>query len=254
LADARFSDFWEAGRTLAEEAKQNAIESGLLGGRDGRAGAFHHCFWSCRMTQEMGAEMAAQVGDLHEECAQSGRAPEQIDMDLMNDKVGRNLVTGSDIDCLASCKTALANSQLKWLQEEHDSYNIVVVGGCTGGAAAAIEAVRNGHSVVLLEETDRLGGQMSAAGVTSMDDYSNQESGFYAEFLKAMEDYYGKENISMRTCYNVRRKSGANNYCCEPDVARCILTKLVKKENVKIFSRTIIVWVEGHTQVSEKMA
>lgn len=66
-----------------------------------------------RMMQEMGAEMAFQVGDHHEECAQSGTTPKETDIDLANDKVGRNLATGSGVDCRPSCQTALANGPLK---------------------------------------------------------------------------------------------------------------------------------------------
>jgi NADPH-dependent 2,4-dienoyl-CoA reductase/sulfur reductase-like enzyme len=41
---------------------------------------------------------------------------------------------------------------------------IVVVGGGPAGIAAAIEAGRAGHGVVLLEQSDRLGGQIALAG------------------------------------------------------------------------------------------
>src|SRR4029077_14944977 len=41
---------------------------------------------------------------------------------------------------------------------------IVVVGGGLPGVAAAIEAGRAGHDVVLLEQSDHLGGQIALAG------------------------------------------------------------------------------------------
>jgi NADPH-dependent 2,4-dienoyl-CoA reductase/sulfur reductase-like enzyme len=45
-----------------------------------------------------------------------------------------------------------------------DRRRIVVVGGGPAGIAAAIEAGCAGHDVVLLEQTDRLGGQIALAG------------------------------------------------------------------------------------------
>jgi NADPH-dependent 2,4-dienoyl-CoA reductase/sulfur reductase-like enzyme len=41
---------------------------------------------------------------------------------------------------------------------------VLVVGGGAGGVAAALAALRRGRTVVLTEETDWLGGQLSARG------------------------------------------------------------------------------------------
>ena len=53
-------------------------------------------------------------------------------------------------------------------------YDIVIAGAGTGtgtgGCGAAIQAARMGRSVLLLEETDWIGGQMNVATVTSMED------------------------------------------------------------------------------------
>src|SRR5687768_9997628 len=49
-------------------------------------------------------------------------------------------------------------------------YDVVIAGAGTGGCGAAIQAAQLGASVLLLEETDYIGGQMNAAGVTSMDE------------------------------------------------------------------------------------
>jgi hypothetical protein len=46
-------------------------------------------------------------------------------------------------------------------------YDIIVAGAGTGGWAAAVQAARLGARVLLLEETDWIGGQMSCAGVTT---------------------------------------------------------------------------------------
>jgi hypothetical protein len=77
-----------------------------------------------------------------------------------------------------------------------DQYDVIVAGGGTGGSGAAIQAARMGASVLLLEETDWIGGQMSAAGVTAMDESAAyglrivRERGIYREFHESMAAYY----------------------------------------------------------------
>ena len=57
----------------------------------------------------------------------------------------------------------------KSIQSAHEhAADVVVAGGGLGGVAAALGALRNGLKVILTEETDWIGGQMSAAGVTAM--------------------------------------------------------------------------------------
>src|SRR6185437_15451173 len=43
--------------------------------------------------------------------------------------------------------------------------DVAVIGGGVGGCAAAIGALRNGMSVVMTEETDWIGGQLTAQAV-----------------------------------------------------------------------------------------
>jgi NADPH-dependent 2,4-dienoyl-CoA reductase/sulfur reductase-like enzyme len=64
------------------------------------------------------------------------------------------------------------------------SYDVVVVGAGTGGVAASIQAARQGVHVALLEETDWIGGQMSAAAVSTMDELGKLggPQGIYSEF------------------------------------------------------------------------
>ena len=57
-----------------------------------------------------------------------------------------------------------------------ESCEILIVGGGTGGVAAAIAAARSGRRVVLIEETDWLGGQMTAQGVSALDEHEHIES------------------------------------------------------------------------------
>ena len=72
------------------------------------------------------------------------------------------------------------------------SYDIIIAGAGTGGWAAAVQAARLGRRVLLIEETDWIGGQMVAAGVSSMDESGAQvrERGIYREFHESMVLYY----------------------------------------------------------------
>src|SRR3989442_15041707 len=83
-----------------------------------------------------------------------------------------------------------------------ESCEILIAGGGTGGIAAALAATRSGHRVVLLEETDWLGGQMTAQGVSALDEQEYIESfgappSYYA-LRKAIREHYGEPNPGNR--------------------------------------------------------
>ena len=82
-------------------------------------------------------------------------------------------------------------------------YDVIVAGGGTGGFAAAVQAARQGCDVLLLEETDWLGGQMSAAGVGTMDEGTPRirEYGIYKEFCDRAAEYYAGLGLVNNVCY-----------------------------------------------------
>jgi len=71
---------------------------------------------------------------------------------------------------------------------------VLVVGGGTGGVAAALAAARRGRRVDLVEETDWLGGQMTAQGVAALDEHDHIESfggtASYTAFRDALRRHY----------------------------------------------------------------
>ena len=71
-------------------------------------------------------------------------------------------------------------------------YDVIVAGAGTGGTCAAIQAARMGASVLLLEETDWIGGRMNTAAVTSMDQGGQlvRNRGIYREFCQRVEAHY----------------------------------------------------------------
>lgn len=103
------------------------------------------------------------------------------------------------------------------------TYDVVIAGVGSGGVSAAIEAVRHGASVALLEETDWIGGQMTAAGVSTMDEhYLNVQSGIYWEFISRVQAYYAARGKSIATCYWSDRA-----HCFEPGVGQKILYAMI---------------------------
>jgi hypothetical protein len=99
----------------------------------------------------------------------------------------------------ASGDPALAVLPVARLAPEHtESCEVLIAGGGTGGVAAALAAARAGRSVVLLEETDWIGGQMTAQGVSALDEHEHIETfggtRRYYEFRNAIRAHYGERN------------------------------------------------------------
>ena len=104
-----------------------------------------------------------------------------------------------------------------------DSYDIVIAGAGTGGCGAAVQAARMGRSVLLIEETDWVGGQMNAAAVTSMDEglAIARERGLYRELCGLIKSYYDPLGINSETAYQHRHP------CVEPRVGQQLLLKML---------------------------
>lgn len=99
----------------------------------------------------------------------------------------------------------------------------MIAGAGAGGVAAALQAARSGASVALLEETDWIGGQMTTAGVPTMDEAGfNTDSGLYAEFSERVKVHYAHLGKSVGTCYSSPRK-----ICFEPGVGQTILHEML---------------------------
>ncbi len=125
--------------------------------------------------------------------------------------------------------TALScNAEIK------NSYDVVIAGGGTGGTAAAIQASRLGVSVLVIEPTSMLGGQATAAGVSTMDDMSRLESGIYKEFIDSVEKYYSDMKKSINTPYWKE-----NGKAFEPSAGDKILKKMAESADILFHSNVI---------------
>jgi FAD dependent oxidoreductase len=124
-------------------------------------------------------------------------------------------------------------------QTSPKQYDVVVVGAGPGGVAASIQAARMGRTVALLEPTDWIGGQMTAAGVGTMDEGSTaaRQSGLYAEFLKKVTNYYHAQDKSVGTCYY-----NTNAVCVDPQVGQKLLRQMLAAEskNLHVYTDTAV--------------
>lgn len=118
-----------------------------------------------------------------------------------------------------------------------EKYDVIVAGAGTGGWAAAIQASRLGAKVLLVEETDWIGGQMAAAAVTSMDEegvyekFPVRERGIYREFHESMVNYYYTLNKDPFRAYYAWPEQLEGGY--EPKVVRSVLYAFIAEARKK---------------------
>ncbi len=112
--------------------------------------------------------------------------------------------------------------------------DLVIAGGGVGGCAAALAALRNGLSVIMTEETDWIGGQLTSQGVPPDEHKWIETHGApkaYRDYRSAVRNYY-KMN------YPVTPEAKAKEYfnpgnamvsalCHEPRVSLAVLNELL---------------------------
>ncbi len=101
---------------------------------------------------------------------------------------------------------------------------VLVVGGGTGGMAAALAAARVGIKVCVTEETDWVGGQFTAQGLNASDEHR------YIDTITATRSFAEMRAI-MRRAYGGRSNPGGcwvSHLCAEPKVALDALEQMTK--------------------------
>jgi len=117
------------------------------------------------------------------------------------------------------------------------AYDVIVAGAGTGGWAAALQASRMGAKVLLLEESDWIGGQMAAAAVATMDEegawekFPVRERGIYREFHESMINYYYTLNKDPFRAYYAWPEQLEGGY--EPKVVRAVLYAFIEEARKK---------------------
>jgi hypothetical protein len=105
---------------------------------------------------------------------------------------------------------ALARS---WAQAKELDCDVAVIGGGTGGFAAALAAARNGMRVILTEETDWIGGQLTAQAVPPDEHPWIEEFGCtqsYRQYREAVRAYY-RDHYPLTESARARRDLNPGN-------------------------------------------
>jgi hypothetical protein len=112
--------------------------------------------------------------------------------------------------------------------------DILIVGGGTGGVAAALMACDLGHSVIITEETDWLGGQLTAQIVPPDEHPWIEQFGCthrYRTYRRLVRQYYRDHKGLTRSAHrdwNVNPGSGwVSRLCHEPKVGVAVLDEML---------------------------
>jgi hypothetical protein len=112
--------------------------------------------------------------------------------------------------------------------------DVVIAGGGLGGCAAALAALRNNLNVILTEETDWIGGQLTQQGVPPDEHRWIETHGAppsYRNFRSRVRDYYRQHyplTSDARDKENLNPGDGSvSRLCHEPRVAVAVLTDML---------------------------
>ncbi|MFA4869836.1 MAG: FAD-dependent oxidoreductase [Pedobacter sp.] len=132
--------------------------------------------------------------------------------------------------------TALAEVE-KTTQKNGDEQlkaDVIIAGGGLGGFAAAMSSLRNKQTVVLTEETDWIGGQLTQQGVPPDEHGWIETHGatqMYRDFRNAIRDYYKKNYPLVDSAKNnplLNPGDGSvSKLCHEPRVALAIMNDML---------------------------
>ncbi len=150
--------------------------------------------------------------------------------------MGRMAIGGVATASAISLPFAVSGKANKVIPDENGrkfKAELVIAGGGLGGCAAAFAALRNGRSVILTEETDWIGGQLTQQGVPPDEHQWIETHGataLYREFRTRVRDYY-KNNFPLTEEASNREFLNPGNgtvsvLCHEPKVALQVLEDL----------------------------
>ncbi|MBT8305666.1 MAG: FAD-dependent oxidoreductase [Maribacter sp.] len=112
-------------------------------------------------------------------------------------------------------------------------YDVLIIGGGTGGTAAGIQAARMGAKVQIIESTPWLGGMLTSAGVSAIDGNHNLPSGIWGEFRQRLRDHYaGAEALAT---------GWVSHTLFEPSIGNKILQEMAHIPNLDIAFNAIYI-------------
>ena len=144
--------------------------------------------------------------------------------------------------------------------------DVIIIGGGLGGCAAALSSLKSGLKVILCEETDWLGGQLTSQGVPPDEHKWIEKFGCtrsYREFRTLVRKFYKKNyKLSNKAQNNIFLNPGigsVSRLCAEPKVyLKCIeslLFKYIANKQLTVLKNTIAIAAElaGNTIRSVKV-
>ncbi|HEY0667194.1 MAG TPA: FAD-dependent oxidoreductase [Sphingobacteriaceae bacterium] len=141
-------------------------------------------------------------------------------------------VAGASLISLPERVLAVQKSQQRG--GEKLAADVVIAGGGLGGFAAAMASLRNDQTVILTEETDWLGGQLTSQGVPPDEHTSIETHGatqMYRDFRNAIRDYYRQNYpLTAEQKNNPKLNPGGgavSRLCHEPRVAVSVMTNML---------------------------
>jgi len=113
------------------------------------------------------------------------------------------------------------------------SCDVLVVGGGTGGTAAALRATAMGRAVVLTEATRWLGGQLTAQGVSALDEHAFIEefggTAAYQQLRAGIREWYRRSGALKSDAERLNPGNGwVSRLCFEPRVGVAVIDEMVQ--------------------------
>lgn len=143
----------------------------------------------------------------------------------------RAFLSLSAISPLAHLLPAFARRQPDWRELTAD---VVVVGGGVGGVACALAAARNGLRVIVTEEYDWIGGQLTSQGVPPDEHPWIEDRGCtmsYRAFRARVRDYYRRNyplTDAAKAAANLNPGNGTvSKLCHEPRIAVAVMLEML---------------------------
>ncbi|MFO1512132.1 MAG: FAD-dependent oxidoreductase [Verrucomicrobiota bacterium] len=134
----------------------------------------------------------------------------------------------------AQVKSPLLAAKPKNIPAKELKADLVIIGGGLGGCAAALAAARNGLHVIMTEETDWIGGQLTAQAVPPDENQWIETHGgtrSYQELRTKIRDYY-RRNFPLTEAARAKKELNPGNgdvsrLCHEPRVALAVLNEML---------------------------
>jgi hypothetical protein len=149
-------------------------------------------------------------------------------------RTAHELTRRSFLRGLAACAPLLAAGAARYSSAKEIQTDLVIIGGGVGGCAAALAAARNGLNVIMTEETDWIGGQLTQQAVPPdenkwIESFGANQS--YQALRAGIRDYYRRNYPLTDTARAKAHLNPGNCWVsaigCEPRVALAALYEML---------------------------